>query len=102
MQAGARLAVWHLNEALRFSATVAEPAEVGNARNLEAWLVARCRETGTDRVSTRDLSREGPNATRKSEWRDRALSLLAEAGRIRIETDGRQKLVRANPALLAP
>ncbi len=96
----ARIVAWHLVEASRFFAALALSPEQVKAEALDAWLIAQCREAGTDTVSTRDISRLGPNAVRHADARDKALTILGDAGRIRLESDGKRKRVRINPALI--
>jgi putative DNA primase/helicase len=102
VRAAAQIVAWHLTEARRFLNAIALPAEQANAVLLDKWLIGRARGSGTGWVSTRDVLQWGPNPVRRADARDRALEVLADAGRIRVDQDGRQKRIRLNPALLAP
>ncbi|MCC6295959.1 MAG: DUF3987 domain-containing protein [Pseudomonadales bacterium] len=97
-----RLVAWYLTEARRFYSALGLPVEIANAVKLDGWLIQRCREAGTDMVSTRDAQREGPNAVRKPGRLDEALAVLADVGRIRETKDARRRQIRLNPRLLAP
>lgn len=99
--AAARIVHWHLFQARAFLGEVAAPRERSSARKLDAWLLDTCRQSGTQEVDRRAVQRTGPNATRGAAELGAALAELAEAGRIREVTEGRRKLVRVNPALLA-
>lgn len=100
-QAG-HLVAWYLTEARRFYGALALPAEIVTAIKLEEWLVQRCRETGTDAVSTRDAQREGPYAVRRPGKLEAAMAVLGEADHIRELKEARRKLIQLNPGLLAP
>jgi putative DNA primase/helicase len=99
--AAGRIVAWHLTEARRLFASVAVSPDVTRAVGLEEWLVARCRATASDTVATRDVQREGPYATRERSALDAAMAVLATAGRVRQETEGRQRRLRLHPELLA-
>ncbi len=96
----ARLVAWHLTEARRFLGALALPPELANAVRLNEWLIQRCGELGTATVLTGDVLQYGPHSVRRADVRDKALNLLIESGRIRVEQFGRQKRIRLNPALL--
>lgn len=100
VEAAGRIVAWHLTEARRLFASVAVPPDVARAAALEAWLVARCRATGTNAVATRDVQREGPYATRDRSALNATMAVLTTAGRVREETEGRQRRLRLHPDLL--
>jgi putative DNA primase/helicase len=100
MEAGARLAAWHLNEARRFFGELAMPLELANPVRLESWLLDYCRREGTDRVPTREVQRCGPTGLRDKTAIAAALKDLEELGRVRVVQDGKKRLVWLNPALL--
>lgn len=101
MESGARIAMWHLNEARRFFGELAMPQDVANPARLESWLLNYCRRENTDKVPTRAVQQFGPNGLRDKLALDETVKELQELGRARIVQDGRRKLVQINPALLA-
>ncbi len=101
MEAGARIAAWHLHEARRFLGELAMPAEVSNPSRLEAWMLDYCRRDKTDSVPTREVLRRGPgNLREKAAFAD-AIKELTELGRARLVQDGKKRQVQINPLLLA-
>ena len=64
------------------------------------WLVKRCREGRSSKVSKPDILQFGPNRVRQREQRDRALGILEDHGAVRQVNDGQKKLIELNPALL--
>lgn len=101
MEAGARIAAWHLHEARRFLGELAMPAEVSNPGRLEAWMLDYCRREKTDSVPTREVLRRGPGSLRdKAAFAD-AIKELTELGRARLVQDGKKRQVQINPLLLA-
>ncbi len=100
VQAAAQIVTWHLYEARRFLGEVAVPRQVDNAMRLDAWLLARCRETNVSSISTRDVQRHGPPGLRDSQVRDAAIAELVELARVRLIKHDRQKNIKINPALL--
>ena len=101
MQAGADIAAWHLSEARRFLTEIALSPEQANPARLEAWMLDYCKREGVDKVTTREIQRNGPGALRDKKVMVDALQELTELGRARIITEGKKKLVQINPALLA-
>jgi putative DNA primase/helicase len=95
-----RIAAWHLNESRRFFGELAMPAEMANAARLDAWLIEYCRRERTHLVPTREAQRLGPGPTRQKDRLKEALAELEEAGRVRLASEGRRKLIKVNPALL--
>lgn len=96
----ARLAAWHLSEARRFFGELAVPQEQAAMSKLDGWLVAYCRRERTDRVSTRDVARLGPNGLRAKATIEAVVRDLEELGRARLVLDGRSKGIAVNPGLL--
>jgi putative DNA primase/helicase len=96
----ARVVAWHLSEARRFFGELALPVELADAARLDSWLLVRCRETGQQSVSRRDVQRLGPNTLRRSRKLGSAIGYLIEADRVRMDEGGRRKRLRVNPALL--
>jgi hypothetical protein len=96
--AAVRIVTWHLSEARRFLGGMALHKAVANAVKLDAWLLATCRERGADSVTAREVMHRGPNSVRRKAELLVALAELTEAGRARLEDDGRT--IRINPALL--
>ncbi|VWX63181.1 Putative DNA primase/helicase (fragment) [Burkholderiales bacterium 8X] len=100
MEAGARIAVWHLNEARRFLGELAMPAELANPLRLEAWLLDYCRREHTDKVPTRSVQQFGPSGLRDRASMLQAVQELQELGRLRTVMDGRKRLLQINPEVL--
>lgn len=101
MEAGVRIAAWHLHEARRFLGELAMPAEVSNPARLEAWLLDYCRREKTASVPTREVQRCAPPSLRdKAAFAD-AIKELTELGRARLVQDGKKRQVQINPLLLA-
>lgn len=101
MEAGCRIAAWHLNEARRFYGELALPAELADAARLDGWLGEWCRRQGTDRIARRDVQRNvTPIHLRQTTALDIALKELVAAGRVVQVTEGRRKEIVVNPSLL--
>lgn len=96
--AAVRIVTWHLSESRRFLGGLALPRAVANAVKLEAWLLAICRERGAGSLTAREVMHRGPNPVRRKADLLAALAELTEAGRARLEDDGRT--IRINPVLL--
>lgn len=92
--------VWHLTEARRYFGEHAMPKLMLHAQRLDNWLIGWCRENGTDSIPSRELQRMGPNCLRSRAALDEALAELLDANRVRVITEGKQKRVAVNPALL--
>jgi putative DNA primase/helicase len=101
MESAARIAAWHLHEARRFLGELAMPAELANPARLESWLLDYCKRQQADAVSTKTVLQYGPASLRDKAAIDVAIAELAELGRARLVKDGKKKLVRLHPALLA-
>ena len=100
VESAGRIVSWHLFQARGFLGEVAVPREVSIARRLDAWILDRCRIKGVAKLPRRTIQNEGPNPVRTRATLDAALVELADVGRIRETSEGRQKLVVVNPALL--
>lgn len=101
VEAAGRLVAWHLTEARRFFGALALPPELVNAEKLEAWMIPHCREKRSIAIQAGDVLRLGPSCVRRAGNRDAALEVLTDAGHVRVDTIGKQKRIRLNPALLA-
>lgn len=93
-----RIAAWHLAEARRFFEELTVASELTDAVRLDGWLMKFCGQSSINRISKNSLLQRGP--LRKVEVLDNVLGELSELGRIRLVTDGKQKVVEVNPALL--
>jgi putative DNA primase/helicase len=100
MESAARITYWHLTEARRFLGELAVPVELANAVSMENWALDYCHKRNTDKLPTREIQRQGPNAIREKSAFDKALKELIELGRVKLIQDGKKRLVQVNPALL--
>lgn len=100
VDAAGRIVAWHLLESKRFFGEKLLSTEQKNAVDLDAWLVEWCREHGTNRVPSAVVGHDGPGKLRKVEARDPVFEVLVALGRARLKTEGRQKWIEVNPALL--
>ena len=92
------IAAWHLEESRRFFGELALPQELINAGRLEDWLIERCRSKGLYSISFRDAQRIGP--LRDKDKLAPALAELQGLDRIRVESEGKGKVIHINPAVL--
>lgn len=99
-EGASRIAAWHLHEARRFLGELAMPAELASAARLDTWLVEYCQRGRTHTVPRREVQRCGPYGLRTKAALSEALRELFEAGRAREVTEGRNKSILINPALL--
>lgn len=76
MEAGIRLARWHLDEALRVTLCEAEPPKIKAADTLLRWLWSK----GHGVTSTLQVLRYGPGSLRTKEAVDEAMATLVEHG----------------------
>lgn len=76
MEAGIRLARWHLEEALRITLSEAEPPKIKAADTLLRWL----RSKGYGVTSTLQIMQYGPGSLRTKEAVDEAVALLVDHG----------------------
>lgn len=98
-ESASQIAAWHLGEARRFFGELALPTELADAARLDAWLIEHCRRERTHMVSTRDTQQFGP--VRDKEKMAAALRELEELDRVRVTQEGRRRIVKLNPALIA-
>lgn len=100
-ESGSRIAAWHLYEARRFYGELAVPADVGDAVRLSSWLAQYCRRMQVDAVSnSKAMQLITPTKLRKKDVMQRAIAQLVDAGHIKLEQDGKAKMLHVNPALL--
>jgi putative DNA primase/helicase len=93
MRRAAAVAGWYLKEALRVMDLADELQALSDARLLDAWLAAKGDH------STREVLQKGPSALRRKERLNAAIGLLEDAGRARVQIEGRQKTLVRNPSL---
>ena len=98
---GCRIAAWHLNESRRFFGELALPSELSAAARLDAWLIERARQQGTNRFTTRHVQQHAPRDLRNRLTVDTALAELADHGRIRVTKEGNSQIVEVNLALVS-
>lgn len=101
LQAGARIASWHLHEARRFLGEFAMPRELADAARLDAWLVEVCNRGQTQSVPVSTIQKAGPGRLRGKAALEAAVQQLADLDRARLVRHGRGKTVVVNPALVA-
>lgn len=101
MCSGVAVATWHLYETQRFFATVSLTQDEQDIHMINEWLITQCRKNATDRLTRREIQQYGPPPARDTDRRDRALSTLANVGRVSLEKIGKADMVLVNPALLA-
>jgi hypothetical protein len=92
MEAGTRLALWHLLEARRVLTTVGTSGELADAMVLLDFLATR-----PEPLSPRAILQLGPYRTRDKGRRDRALAKLYEHGLARERQVGRSSVVEVHP-----
>ena len=95
-----RIVAWHLNESRRFLGELALPNELANAARLDAWLIKYCRQKQTDMVPTQTVQQYGPCGLREKTVIEVAVGELQELDRMRLDDEGRRKIIKVNPALL--
>jgi len=93
-----RIAAWYLNESRRFFGELALPQDLADAVRLDTWIVNYCRQKGTQKASTTVLRQYGPIRDKKR-FKE-ALEGLTGRGRLRDISEGRQRNIYVNPALL--
>lgn len=102
MEAACRIAAWHLDEARRFFGEIALPDELADLVRLDAWLIDYARRKGvTEFSSTEIMQNVSPTKFRTAAKLQPALSALEAESRLRMVVDGRRKIVKLNPRLLA-
>lgn len=101
MQSACEIAMWHLTESRRLLTELSQDPALSLAARLDAWLIERCNEQRTDRVSTRDVLQRGPSMKlRKIAQLTSVLQELIDADRASLVSDDRKKLIVVNPKLL--
>lgn len=101
VESASRIVAWHLNESRRFFGMQGATPEQRDAVDLEAWLVARCREQRSGRIGSRAvLQYVTPTRLRIAAARDEAIEVLVALGRARWVDERRQRFVEINPVLL--
>ncbi len=101
VEAGCRVAAWHLHEARRFFGELGAPPELADAARLDGWLIESCRRKSVDRVPVSEVQQYGPGPLRRKAALRAALDDLAELDRARLVVEGRRKYIAVNPALIA-
>jgi putative DNA primase/helicase len=94
MEAGTKLAAWHLHEARRVLGLVGRSGEAADAAALLEWLGEQ-----PEAPTAGDVLRLGPHRVRDKARRYRALAKFAEHQLARGERDGKATRVVLNPAL---
>lgn len=101
MQSACRIAMWHLGESRRLLTELGQDPALSLAARLDAWLIERCNEQGTNRVSTREVLQYFPTTQlRKVAQLTPVLQELIDAERASQVTEGKKKLIVVNPKLL--
>ena len=96
-----KVAMWHLSESRRLFTDLSQDSALILAARLDAWIIERCNELRTDRVSTRDVLREFPSSKlRRKEQLMPVLQELIDAERASLVELGRQRWIVVNPKLL--
>ena len=76
------------------------PAELGNAMQLDLWLLNYCRMQQVAVVPVSTLQQYGPHRLRTKAILEATLNTLVASGRVRMHRDGRMVSVEVNPVLL--
>lgn len=101
MQSACTIALWHLGESRRLLIELSQDPALSLAARLDVWLVQRCNEQRTNRVSTREVLQFFPSTQlRKTAQLMPVLQKLAGADRASLVRDCRQRLIVVNPKLL--
>jgi hypothetical protein len=100
VESASRIVLWHAYSARALLAPFTLSREAANAATLDRWLIDRCTMEGVDGFATGTILNGGPNGTRKREDFDRAVTILAAHGRVRVVQIGRRRTVKVNPSLL--
>lgn len=96
IERASQIVIWHLYEAKRFLGEILEDREEIMAGKLDQWLLAQNRNT----IPKSEILTHGPGPLRKKRILDEALAELLEAGRIRLQKNGKKTSLEINPALL--
>lgn len=101
MQSACKVAMWHLGESRRLLTELGQDPALSLAARLDAWLIERCNEQHTNRVSTREVLQYFPTTQlRKVAQLTPVLQELIDADRASQVTEGKKKLIVVNPKLL--
>ncbi|CAE6939073.1 hypothetical protein R69608_05134 [Paraburkholderia nemoris] len=98
-ESASSIVAWHLSESRRFFGEIALPDDLASAVRLDRWLVDHCRREHTQMVGKRHAQQYG--AIRQSEKLNNAIKELSDLDRIRVDRDGKQIIIKVNPAILA-
>lgn len=101
VQAAAPIIVWHLDQGRNYLGAFNVSPATANAAALDRWLIDTCEREGVSEIPRRKVQQFGPGPVRDKAALSAALEELAENHRAREVREGRQKLIRLNPALLA-
>ena len=100
VNAAAPIILWHTDQGRNYLGTANLSPDVANAAALDRWLIETCQSEGVTEISRRKVQQFGPGAVRDRAALTAALEELADHNRVREAQDGRQKVIRINPALL--
>lgn len=101
MRAGVVIAEWYLTEARRLWGEISTSEELSAAAKLDTWLIKQATAKHVNSVDRSFALTHGPGSLRKKKSFDAALNELKELARIRVVEDGRKKIIKINPQLLA-
>lgn len=101
MQSACKIAMWHLGESRRLLTELGQDPALSLAARLDAWLIERCNQQRTNRISTREVLQYFPSTQlRKEPQLMPVLQELIDADRAGLVRDGRKKTIVVNPLLL--
>ena len=100
VEAAGRIVFWHLDQGRNYLGAFNVSPATANAAALDRWLIETCQREGVTEISRRKVQQFGPSAVRDKAALAVALEELTENHRTREVKEGRQKLIRLNPALL--
>lgn len=95
-----RIAVWHLNESIRFFTQIPQTKKQSETAQLDAWLINFCQNNGTNEVSSSKVLQGGPPSLRNKSSLDAAMGNLHELNRARWLTESRSRIIQINPSIL--
>lgn len=101
VQAAAPIILWHTEQGRNYLGAFNVSPATAAAAALDRWLIETCEREGVSEIPRRKVQQFGPAAVRDKAALSAALDELAENHRAREAKEGRQKLIRLNPALLA-
>lgn len=101
VDAASKIAVWHLGESRRLLTELGQDPALSLASRLDAWLIERCNQQGTNRIGTREVLQYFPSLQlRKSVQLTPVLQELIDADRASLVLEGKKKLITVNSKLL--